>query len=77
MDHGGRISEILAEAYRQYCCVNHNADPVMKEKVIQLGFSLGEPSGSLESRLYIFQRCPKLFDSIIITIVSRGNNSNI
>ena len=41
MDHGVRISEILAEAYGQHCCVANFADSYVREKAIQLGFSLG------------------------------------
>ena len=42
MDHGVRISEILAEAYGQHCCVANFADSYSREKAVQLGFSLGQ-----------------------------------
>ena len=42
MDHGVRISEILAEAYGQHCCVANFADSYVREKAVQLGFSLGQ-----------------------------------
>ncbi len=42
MDHGVHVSEILAEAYGQHCCVANFADTSVREKAIQLGFTLGE-----------------------------------
>ena len=41
LDHGQRVTKILANAYSQHCCVTDSGDSSSREKAIQLGFSLG------------------------------------
>jgi hypothetical protein len=42
MDHGVKVSAILADAYCQHCCLVNPKDSNKLDKVIQLGYSLGK-----------------------------------
>ncbi|KAK2193494.1 hypothetical protein NP493_12g07051 [Ridgeia piscesae] len=63
LDHGQRVTKILANAYSQHCCVTDSGDSSSREKAIQLGFSLGgffSDAGWYPEAEQVFRSCLQL-----------------